>query len=151
MKKQVAWETSHSVDAEASAGFAWSYLTDISNWDDPPATFQLDGPFREGAEGATLMPDEEPRRWRIARVTAGESYVLEMDLEGAKLSFHWRCEPVSEHTCRLTQTVTLAGERAASYATGVEEGFGANLAPGMDRIAAAIGRAASSDRRAGEE
>jgi hypothetical protein len=146
MKEQVAWEASHSVAAEASASFAWSYLTDISNWNDPPATFQLDGPFREGARGATLMPDEEPRAWRIGRVTPGESYVLEMELEGATLSFTWRCEPVSELTCRLTQTITLSGERAASYAKGIEEGFGPNLAPGMDRIAAAIGRKASSKR-----
>lgn len=93
MKEQVAWEASHSVAAEASASFAWSYLTDISNWNDPPATFQLDGPFREGARGATLMPDEEPRAWRIGRVTPGESYVLEMELEGATLSFTWPCEP----------------------------------------------------------
>lgn len=150
MKEQFAWEASHSVEAEASASFAWSYLTDISNWNDPPARFELDGPFREGANGATLMPGEEPRRWRIARVTPGESYVLEMNLDGARLAFTWRCEAISEHRSRLTQTITLSGEAAASHAKGVEEGFGPNLAPGMDRIAAAIGRAASSGRSPAE-
>lgn len=147
MKKQVAWESAHSVEAQASASFSWRFLTDVSNWSDPPATFEMDGPFREGAMGRTLMPDTEPREWRIERVTPGESYVLEMALEGATLSFTWRCEPVSERSSRLTQTVTLSGEAAASYAKEVEEGFGPNLAPGMERIAAAIGRAASSERQ----
>ena len=151
MEDQVAWETSHSVEAEAPVSFAWSYLTDVSNWDDPPATFQLNGPFEEGARGVTLVPGQEPRPWLISHVEPGESYVLEMDLEGAKLSFTWRFEGVSENTCRLTQTITLAGEAAANHASGIEQGFGPTLAPGMDRIAATVGRAASSDRSAVEQ
>lgn len=144
MKEDVAWKASHSVKAKAPARFAWSYMTDVSNWSDPPATFELDGPFREGAMGRTLMPDQEPRAWRIAHVTPGLSYVLEMALEGASLSFTWECEPISQNVSRLTQTIILSGEKAASYAKGVEEGFGPNLAPGMARIATAIGQAASS-------
>ena len=47
----VAWETTHSVDSCASLPFAWAYMTNVANWDDPPVTFELDGPFTVGTPG----------------------------------------------------------------------------------------------------
>lgn len=41
----VAWEITHSVETNASPDFAWHYWTNVANWDDPPAKFELDGPF----------------------------------------------------------------------------------------------------------
>ena len=61
----VAWEIAHSVDANASPAFAWTYMTNIANWDDPPAEFELDGPFAVGSRGTTRMPGQEPRHWRV--------------------------------------------------------------------------------------
>ena len=63
----VAWHLEYSVEVEVSASLAWTFWTDIRNWDDPPAHFELDGPFAVGARGKTLIPDREPLRWRILR------------------------------------------------------------------------------------
>ena len=48
--KNIACQLEHSVEAEVSPSFAWSWRTDIRNWDDPPAQFQLDGPFAANKE-----------------------------------------------------------------------------------------------------
>jgi hypothetical protein len=60
MMNEIAWQA-HSVETDASPSFAWSYLTDVRNWDDPPAQFVLDGPFADGTQGTTLMPGQEQR------------------------------------------------------------------------------------------
>ena len=77
---EVAWETTCSVDSETSLEFAWAYMTNVANWDDPPATFELEGPFAAGSRGITRTPGQEPRHWRLARVRPLESYVLEAEL-----------------------------------------------------------------------
>ncbi len=35
----------HSIETDVSVSFAWKYRTDIATWNDPPATFQLNGPL----------------------------------------------------------------------------------------------------------
>jgi hypothetical protein len=35
----------------ASPAFAWKYWTTASNWTDPPAEFELQGPFETGSRG----------------------------------------------------------------------------------------------------
>ena len=77
MVNEIAWQLEHSVETDASRSFAWSFMTDPRNWDDPPAQFVLDGPFAAGSQGTTLMPDHEPVRWRIRHVRPGQSYVIE--------------------------------------------------------------------------
>jgi hypothetical protein len=57
------WEMAHSVETNASPAFAWHYCTNIANWDDPPAEFELEGPFARGSRGsrgATWLPGQEP-------------------------------------------------------------------------------------------
>ena len=56
------WECQRSVDVGVPARFAWAYMTDIRNWNDPPAEFALDGPFVEGTRGTTRMPGRPPCR-----------------------------------------------------------------------------------------
>jgi hypothetical protein len=142
---ETSWEMSHSVEVRASPRFAWAYMTNVANWDDPPATFELDGPFTAGAQGLTRMPGQEPRQWRIADCQPPESYVMETALDGAGMAFEWRFEGWGEGT-RLTQRVMLRGENAGAYLVQVREIFGATLAPGMARIAAAMDRAADESR-----
>ena len=137
----VAWEISHSVETGASAAFAWGYMTNVANWDDPPAEFKLAGPFATGSRGTTLVPGQEPRHWKIREVRAGESYTVEFPLDGATMSFEWKFEGVADGGTRLTQRVMLAGKNAAAYLEQVRPAFTASLAPGMEKIAAAIGRA----------
>jgi hypothetical protein len=145
----VVYQVEHSVEAAVSPAFAWDWRTDVKNWDDPPAQFQLDGPFAVGSWGTTRLPGQEPLRWHIRDVRPGRSFVIEMRLDRATLSFEWRFDAVSDRHTRLSQRIVLAGDNASAYAPQVRAAFGSNLPDGMSRIAAAIAAAAASTRSAG--
>jgi hypothetical protein len=115
-------------------------MTNVANWDDPPAAFELEGPFTAGTRGKTSIPGQEPRLWQITKVQPLESYLLETELDRAALSFEWRFERLAGGT-RLTQHIVLKGENAGTYVSQVQAGFASNLAAGMTKIASAIERA----------
>ena len=73
----------HSVDVPVTPDFAFEIRTDVS----PPARFSIEGAFVEGARGTTLIPGQDPLRWVIGLVVPGRSFVVEVLLEGALLSF----------------------------------------------------------------
>jgi hypothetical protein len=147
----IACQLEESVEVEVSPLFAWSWRTDIKNWDDPPAQFQLDGPFASGSWGTTLLPGREPLRWHIRDVRPGTSFVIDMPLDGAVLSFQWLFDAVSNRRTRITQRVVLSGDNAAAYATEIRATFGATLRDGMRRIADAMASAARSTECGGNE
>lgn len=132
---EIAWQTTHSVEANVDAAFPWAYMTDVANWDDPPARFELDGPFSPGVWGTTYMPGQAPRRWRVSEMRPMESYTIETSLDGAKLSFQWSFTGLNPERTRLTQRIVLSGEKAAEYVDQVRTAFGSNLAAGMTKIA----------------
>ena len=72
-----AWECQRTVEAAVSVSFAWQYMTNVSNWSDPPAEFELDGPFAAGSRGTTRMPGQPPNTWMIRDVDPGRAYTLE--------------------------------------------------------------------------
>ena len=146
---QVAWELTHSVETEATPAFAWSYMTNVANWDDPPAEFELDGPFAPGSRGITGMPGQEPRQWRLREVSPPRSYTIEAPLDRASLSVEWRFDGLPGGRTRLTQRLALEGENAAAYVEQVRAAFTPTLAAGMNRIAAALARAEAGASRAG--
>src|SRR5947208_1686802 len=112
----IAYQIEHSVEVQASPAFAWNWRTDVKNWDDPPAQFELDGPFADGSWGTTLLPGQEPLRWQILDVQPGRSFTMEMQLDRAKLSFQWRFDTVSERQTRIWQRIVLTGDNGAAYA-----------------------------------
>ena len=140
----VAWQLEHAVDANASLAFVWVWRTDITTWDDPPARFELEGPFVIGAEGKTILPGQAPLRWALRDVRPNESFLIEMPLDQAAVLFEWRFEAIDDRRTRLTQRIGVGGENAASYADQVRTGFGATLVDGMARLARAIEDAARS-------
>ena len=142
----IAWERTCSVDAEVGILFAWSFMTDVTNWADPPAQFELAGPFATGSEGTTRMPGRNPLRWRIRDVQVGKSYTIEMPLDRATLSFEWSFDAVSDRRTRVTQRMVLAGDNGLAYRGEVEIGFGENLPAGMKKIAAAMAAAEDMER-----
>lgn len=77
-------------------------------------------------------------RWQIRDVRGGESFIIEMQLDRAVMTFEWVFEAVSSHRTRITQRIVLAGDNAAAYVTHVQAGFGSNLADGMKKIAEAM-------------
>jgi hypothetical protein len=140
----IACQLEHSVEAEVTPSFAWNWRTEINNWDDPPAHFQLEGPFAEGSWGTTRLPGQEPMRWQIRDVRPGTSFIIDMPLDRAVLSFEWVFEAISSRRTRITQRIVLTGENAHAYADGVRTGFGSSLSDGMKRIADALVRAEHS-------
>ena len=141
-----------SIEVDVSPAFAWKFRTDIATWDDPPATFLLDGPFAEGSSGKTLMPGQEPLVWWIRDVEIGRSFVIELPLDRAVLRFEWHVGPVSERRAKLTHRVVLSGTNAQMYREQVEKGFGENLAAGLERLAASMAAAErAGDIRQDEE
>ena len=150
MMREIALQLEYSVEADVSPAFAWQFRTDVSNWNDPPAQFALDGPFEAGSHGTTLLPGQETLHWRICDVRQGESFVTEMQLDRATLTFEWHFDRVSENRTKLTQRIVLSGDNAGAYAGQVEAGFGPNLPHGMDRIAAEMLAAQSRANSAGQ-
>lgn len=131
-----AWECERSVDADVPVSFAWTYMTNVSNWSDPPAEFSLDGPFAVGSRGTTWMPGQAPYRWLIRDLDPGRAYTTEIAAFGAVLLlFHWRFDELPEGRTRLTQRIELHGESVAAYVDQIRAGFEPNLEPGMRRIA----------------
>jgi hypothetical protein len=124
--------------------FAWNWRTDIKNWDHPPAQFQLDGPCAEGSWGTTRLPGQEPMRWHIRDVRIGTSFIIEMPLDRAVLSFEWVFDAMSNGRTRITQRIVLSGDNATAYADQVQAVFGSTLPDGMKRIADAMARAERS-------
>jgi hypothetical protein len=143
----VPWEITHSVVTNASPAFAWLYWTDIANWDDPPAEFELDGPFVTGSRGATRLPGHEPLPWLIREVTPPHATTIEMSLDGAALSFEWRFVGLADGGTRLTQRIVLKGEKADLYLPQVKAAFTANLPDGMNKLATAMANADPSRKR----
>ena len=74
----------------------------------------------------------------------GASFIIEMLLDRAVLSFEWLFEAVSPNRTRITQRIVLSGDNAAAYADQVRVGFGSTLPDGMKRIAAALVKAEST-------
>jgi hypothetical protein len=83
-------------------------------------------------------------RWQIRDVRPGTSFVIDMPLKEAVLSFEWDFEPLSNHRTRITQRIVRSGDNATEYADQVRAGFGSTLDDGMRRIADALGRAFKS-------
>jgi hypothetical protein len=126
----------HSIETDVTAAFAWKCRTNIATWNDPPATFLLDGPFAEGTQGTTLIPGQDPLTWWIRDVRTGSSFAIELPLDRATLRFEWHLAAVSEGRTKLTQRIILSGSNAAAYRETVQTGFGPTLAAGMARMSA---------------
>ncbi len=135
-----------SVDVNANASFVWAWRTDIRNWNDPPARFSLDGPFVSGSWGTTVFPDQQPRRWQLRDVRSPTSFVVDLPLDGALLSFEWLFTPLTPTRTKMTQRILLAGPKADAYEEGIRTGFGRQLEAGMERMRVAIEKAAASAR-----
>lgn len=134
----IACQLQHSVEVEVSCSFAWTWRTNVANWDDPPAQFQLHGGFATGSSGTTTIPGQEPIRWQLREVRPQQSFVIDVSLDGAVLTFEWVFEPMGQRRTRITQRIVLSGDNAPAYADQVQAGFGSTLVEGMRRIAEAL-------------
>jgi hypothetical protein len=136
------WLLAHSVDVAAPLAFVWAWRSDLSTWHDPPARFEIDGSFADGATGRTILPGQPPFKWTLRDVRAPAGFTVEMPFEGAEALFEWRFEAIDEHRTRLTQRIGVRGDGASMYEEQIRAGFAPTLSEGMARLAEALERAA---------
>ncbi len=101
---------------------------------------EFDGPFMEGARGATITRSSGRIEWRLARVYAGKGAVIEMPAGGAVLRFQWSFAPTADGT-RITQRISVVGEGAARLAEQVAPMFEPNLPAGMQKLCEVMAKA----------
>jgi hypothetical protein len=137
----IAWEITHSVETTASPAFAWKYWTTVPNWSDPPAEFELQGPFEVGSRGFTRFPDRPPIEWFLREVCPPSAATIAMPLAQAVLCFEWRFDALPDGRTRISQRITLQGENAEAYRSQVASAFANNLPDAMKKIARAMAEA----------
>ena len=137
-----AWTFEHSVQCNASRDFAWTYWTNIANWNDPPAKFELDGPFAVGSQLTTILPDQTLHSV-IRYVEPGCAATIEMELPDGTISFNWTFEDLSETRSRITQRLVLSTESAAlvEQAKMLEQ----SVPQGMSKLISSIEEAAKGE------
>jgi len=137
-----AWTFEHSVECAASRKFAWSFWTNVANWNDPPAKFELDGPFVVGSRLTTNLPDQTMHSL-IRYVDPGQAATIEMQLPDGTVSFHWLFEDLSEMRTRITQRLNLLTTNAdlVAQASFLEQ----SVPQGMSKLIAAIEEASKRE------
>jgi hypothetical protein len=145
-KSEPVWRFQHFVNCNAPRQFAWSHWTDIANWNDPPASFHLDGPFNVGSRLTTSLPGQTLQS--VIREVINESRTdeatIDMQLPGAILSFQWKFESLFEDRTRITQRLTLSGANAealVAQASMLEK----STPEGMEKLVAAIERSMKAE------
>ena len=141
------WEMSYAVETDADLEFAWNYWSNVKNWDDPPARFELEGAFADGARGSTWVGEQLTMRWTVRDVRAHESATIVLQLDGAEMAFTWGLEAIGDGRTLLTQRAVLSGESAGALVEQAK-GLEATLPQGMRRLAAAIWDAAAKAKTA---
>src|SRR6516225_797396 len=141
-----AWTFEYSIDCNTSRQFAFSYWTDIANWYDPPARFELDGPGQVGSQLTTTLPGQTYHSI-IRHVDPDRSATIEMQLSDGLLSFHWEFQDLTEIRTRITQRLILSTTNAAlvAQASLLEQ----TTPVGMNKLVAAIERAFNERRDSG--
>jgi len=132
------WQFHHSIECRVPRQFAWDYWTNIANWNDPPATFDLDGPFDAGSQLTTRLPGQTFHSV-IRHLVAGHEAIIEMSLEEATISFHWKFESASEDRTRILQLVALSGRNAEAFVAQASV-LEASTPGGMKKLVATIER-----------
>jgi len=124
------------VDCRAPRDFAWNYWTNIANWNDPPASFRIEGPFAAGSKITTTLPGQTLHS-TIRQVLEGREATIDLQLPGAIFTFHWTLESLSGSQTRITQELELSGANADSLVAQVGV-FERTTPDGMKRLVKAI-------------
>ena len=140
------WKFTHSVECPVSREFAWQFWTNVDNWlfDVSVEVVTLDGPFVAGTTGTTKPRGGEPINWQIVESEDGQRAVIVINLPGAVVEFHWQFEDLPDAATRITQHVTMEGERAADYLEGAAQ-LEKGIPQGMRKLAEVITKAAQAN------
>ena len=137
----IKWHFEHSVECNANRSFAWSFWIDVSNWERLEGKavewIRLEGPFVVGTSGVTKMPGQDPQHWKITQIDPERSATVEMPLDGAVFCSTITLESVSPDRTKITQRMSLNGEKAAELAKGMQI-FEEHAPQGLAKLAKAI-------------
>lgn len=134
-----AWQFRHSVNCLAPRDFVWRYWTDVANWNDPPASFQIEGPFCAGSKITTNLPGQTLHSV-IRQVSENSEAIIDLQLPDAIFTFHWTLESLADKQTRISQHLELSG--AGAVALVAQAGVLEQTTPdGMRKLATAIERA----------
>ena len=135
-----AWAFEHTVECSVSREFAWKFWTNVDNWklDSDVVSVELHGPFAAGAVGATQTKSSGRLEWRIAELEPGRRAVLEFSAPGAVARFAYAFEDMEGRRTRITQRVSLSGERASMYVDTVGQALEVGIPEGMRKLCQAM-------------
>jgi hypothetical protein len=138
----MSWSFKHSAEVKVNREYAWDFWTSVENWtlDSAVEWVALDGPFQAGVKGTTKTTDSQLVRWEIVSVNPGERAVIEIPVPGAVARFTWWFEELAKDRTRLTQEITLSGERANTYAGQMGAGFQQGIREGTEKLCAEMER-----------
>jgi hypothetical protein len=137
----------HVVQVDVPPADAWRYWIHVENWavDAAIAHVRLDGPFRVGARGETVLRGgSEVVRWSVVEVVDGRRAVVEIPAGGLVARFTWRFDPLPRARTRLTQEITVHGPDSGADAAAAAA-LAQTVPAGMARLAAAMERRHSGE------
>ena len=140
------WKYEHAVECGVPREFAWKYWTDVKNWDDPPARFEINGPFAVGTRVTTVLPGQRLQSV-IREVEEGRGARIEMEVADAVVAFQWGLHELANQRTKLIQTVSLSGAGAESLA-GQAKMLETTVPDGMKKLAGAMERKWAEDSAA---
>src|ERR1700756_724132 len=135
------WSFEHSVECNVERGYAWQFWTNVSNWplgDSSVESATIDGPFQSGAKGSTKPRGAEAVQWQLEDIYDGRRAVVVIHLSGAALRFAWQFEDSGVRSVRMTQRVSIEGERAQDYVSTAAPEMEKGMPAGMRRLADAM-------------
>ena len=103
--------TEGSYDAKTAIESVWAVYTDVARWAiwaDDILWARLDGPFGSGTTGRVRYRGTPPLKFSVLAVEAPHSYVTEVPLPLARLTFDHRLSPMP-HGTRIVERITLSG------------------------------------------
>jgi hypothetical protein len=105
------WVTEGSHDANAPIESIWAIYVDVARWAlwaEDIIWAKLDGPFRSGATGRVRYRGTPPLKFSVLSVEVPHSYVTEVPLPLARLTFDDRLSSTPNGT-HIIERITLSG------------------------------------------
>jgi ketosteroid isomerase-like protein len=105
------WVTEGAYDANAPIEMLWSVYADVacwSLWADDIVWARLEGPFRAGSSGRIRYRGTPPLRFTVVTVEAPSSYITEVPLSLARLTFDHRLTATEDGT-RIVERISFSG------------------------------------------
>ncbi len=141
----VVWQFEHAVECSASRSVAWSFWTDVANWErlegEAVEWIRIEGPFEEGTHGATKSPGQDPYKWVIVELRHDEFAKIDLPLDGATFHNEMVMELLEADRTKITQRLSLSGPKAGALVEGMKM-FETSAPQGLAKLAKAIEEAA---------